>query len=75
MIAAAVLALGLTLGECALETAVVSVVPPSTFQVLATIRCGGTICFERWIQTDGKRLGVSRACETMGDRLSTGAPQ
>ena len=72
---AAVLALSLTLGECALESAIVDVIPPATFRVLATIKCGGVTCWERWVQVDGKRVGVSRACEGSGDQLYTGDPK
>lgn len=62
-----VLAAALTLlaasGDCALDQAQVHFIPPDTYQVLATYRCGAITCWQRWIEKDGKRLGESRVCE------------
>jgi len=39
-------------------------------RVVATFSCGGVTCWERWLQIDSKRIGVSRVCESpAGDRL------
>ena len=51
-------------GDCTLDQAQLSYVPPQTVQVLATYRCGGFVCWERWIEVGGKRLGSSRVCES-----------
>jgi hypothetical protein len=53
-------------GDCRLEEALVTTVPPHTFRVVATYRCGGVLCWQRWAETGGKIIGMSRACERGG---------
>lgn len=70
LLLAATLTLPLLAEQCELEQAVVAAVPPATFQVLVTRRCGGITCWERWIEVEGKRLGYSRVCaEGMDSQL------
>lgn len=67
---AAALALPLTLGDCRVESAVVDVITSDTARVVATMRCGALVCFERWIDVAGVRRGVAKACEkSQGDDL------
>ena len=49
--------------DCRLEHASVEVIEPASFNVLATLRCGGNVCFVRYVEQDGKRIRESRACE------------
>lgn len=48
---------------CELDQAQVTAVPPNTFQVLATYRCGNVTCWKRWIENDGKTAGESTGGE------------
>lgn len=48
---------------CTLEQAQIHLVPPQTIWVLATRSCGGILCFEQWVESDGKRIRFSRACQ------------
>lgn len=52
----------LATGECELDSAVITAVPPSTLHVVTLSNCGALRCWERWIETNGKRLGATRAC-------------
>ena len=68
MIAGILLAATLSLpldwpGGCVLDAAHVVAIEPATFSVLATLRCGGLQCFERYTMSDGRRIRESRACE------------
>ena len=49
--------------DCRLDQAIVTAVPPATFRVVASYSCGPIICWRRWLEVDGKRLGESAACE------------
>ena len=59
---------------CPLDHADVYAFPPSTFRVLVTRQCGTLICWERWIETDGKRAHYSMLCDTVGQGLSVTTP-
>ena len=59
---AAVLTVTLPLGECTLDNAVITFVPPNTMDVVMLSQCGGMKCWDRWIDSDGKRIGATRAC-------------
>ena len=57
-------------GECALSQAHVEHIPPVTVRVVATYHCGAITCWERWVDFEGKRVRLSRACENdKGDVL------
>lgn len=64
----------LVVGECRLDAAVVTAIPPNTVHVVAISDCGGLRCWERWIETDGKRIGAARACSESGGSGETFAP-
>lgn len=71
------LAVTLMLGRagCVLDTAHVEFVPPSTVRVLAVYRCGGIMCWERFVEIDQVRKGVSAVCERDdGDALERDKP-
>lgn len=66
------LAITLTLdrGACVLDVATIAHVPPTTIQVLAVWHCGGLVCWERYVEVGGKRVGQTSVCETrQGDQL------
>jgi len=50
---------------CALDLAQVTWIPPATFQVLATYSCPTTLCIERWIEVEGRRLRHVQVCEAV----------
>ena len=55
---------------CKIEQAPVVFVDAQAVRVVATFTCGGLTCWERWLQIDGQRRGVSKVCEApAGDRL------
>jgi hypothetical protein len=54
--------LSLAAADCRLDQALVTHVPPATIHVVTVSECGGITCWERWVETDGKRLGVARVC-------------
>ena len=56
--------------DCRLDAAQVETVDPATFSVLATLRCGGIVCFVRYVETGGVRIREHRACEA-GDMTRT----
>ena len=62
----------LTSGQgCVLDQAQVTFVPPASARILATYACGALTCWERWVDTGGRRLGHGRACEAAaGDSLT-----
>lgn len=62
----------LTVGPCRLESAVVTHVPPDAAHVITVSECGGVErCWERWVETDGKRLGYSRVCAGYDSKFQT----
>jgi hypothetical protein len=62
---AAVLTITLPLGECRLDNAVITFVPPNTMHVISVSDCGEIKCWDRWVDVGGKRIGISRACSAM----------
>jgi len=62
----ALFALTLSLGSegCEVEQAIVTPIPPSTVLVVQALTCGGVRCWERWVESDGKRIRSMRACTT-----------
>ena len=59
-------------GSCLLDQAQIMAVPPDTFQVLVSWRCGSgsKACWERYIEVNGARRGTSFVCEKdQGDGL------
>lgn len=52
----------LVVGECRVESAVVTHIPPATAHVVTVSECGGITCWSRWIDVDGKRLAETRVC-------------
>lgn len=63
---AAILTVTLPLGDCQLDSAVITFVPPHTLHVVAVSDCGTIKCWDKWIEVDGKRVGMTRACSTSG---------
>ena len=59
---AAVLTVTLPLGECTLDNAVITFVPPNTMDVVMLSQCGGVKCLDRWLDSAGKRIGATRDC-------------
>lgn len=66
--------LSLSLDGCELDTASIMYVPNATVRVVATWRCGGLTCWQRYIETEGKRIGESRACEGQNDQIQSVIP-
>ena len=67
--------LPLVVGDCRLDFALVTHVPPNAAHVVRVSECGGLKCWDRWVEIDGKRVGETRACsesETSrsGDRFT-----
>lgn len=56
---------------CVLDSAVVTHVPPATIHVIAVSECGAEKCWERWLVTDGKRLGYTRVCAGYDSKFQT----
>ena len=52
----------LPIGDCVLDSAIITNVPPNTMHVVAYSECGAIKCWDRWVETDGKRVGKARAC-------------
>jgi hypothetical protein len=48
---------------CELDVAQLAFVPPGTVRILTTEQCGAITCFERWVEIDGQRHQIARACE------------
>ena len=59
-------------GSCVLDQAQITAVPPDTFQALVSWRCGDKACWQRYVEVNGARRGVSFVCEAdQGDVLTT----
>lgn len=56
--------LPLVVGDCALEHAVVTAIPPDAVHVVQVMTCGGVRCWEAWVDAGGRRIRASRACAT-----------
>ena len=62
--------LPLVVGDCTLDVAVLTVIPPATVHVVTVSECQGRLrCWERWVESDGKRLAVTRVCTGEEGRL------
>lgn len=57
---------------CDADQAQVTFVPPETMRVVLIEQCGAITCWTRWLDVDGKRVGVSRACEAGHGGASSG---
>lgn len=57
-------------GDCQLDEAIVTTIPPATFRIVAVYHCGLIVCWQRWLEVDGKILGLSRACERPAGEIS-----
>lgn len=57
--------------DCRLDHASVEVVEPAVVTVLATLRCGGIVCFVRYVEQEGKRIRETRACEATEQNRDT----
>jgi hypothetical protein len=67
------LLVGLTLlvepGEgCRPDQAALTFVDPSAVKVIYVEECGAIQCWSRWLQIEGRRLGVSRVCQQRRER-------
>lgn len=68
LLAAAAVTLALTTdADCVLDQATLIHVRPSTVHVVASYSCGAVLCWRRWTEQDGKRIGQEgSACEAQG---------
>ena len=55
-------ALSLPVGDCTLDSAVVTFVPPNSHHVVAYTMCGSIPCWSRWIDNGGRIIGLARVC-------------
>ena len=70
----AAMTITLPIGDCVLDSAIITNVPPNTLHVVAYSECGAIKCWDRWIETDGKRIGKARACTNDAATLTTQDP-
>ena len=60
---------------CVRDQAQLAFVPPNTARIIVDEQCGAITCWERWVQTDGKKIGYARACEANhGSRVNDLVP-
>lgn len=72
MLALLTLMISLEVGNCKVDQALITVLPPNTVHVITVSECGDEQkCWERWIETDGKRIGVARVCAGRDSKFET----
>ena len=63
ILAALAVTIPLLVGECVVESAVVTHVPPSLVHVITVSECGGLQkCWTRVVESDGKKISETTVC-------------
>ena len=77
VLVAVTVTLQLAAGECRLDQAIITYVPPNTSHVVTVSDCGALRCWERYLETNGQRVGQARVCSSEsnhGDRFEAVPP-